>query len=66
MKRALKSLFLAGTMLAISFGPAAAQAKVSVAAISGYFAQGFGVSIVNGLNKAKTDFGIDLKLVDTG
>jgi len=66
MKRALKSLFLAGTMLAVSLGSAAAQTKVSVAAISGYFAQGFGVSIVNGLNKAKTDFGIDLKLVDTG
>ncbi|TSE03332.1 BMP family ABC transporter substrate-binding protein, partial [Mesorhizobium intechi] len=66
MKKALKSLFLAGTMLAVSLGSAAAQAKVSVAAISGYFAQGFGVSIVNGLNKAKADFGIDLKLVDTG
>ncbi|WP_272481101.1 BMP family lipoprotein [Mesorhizobium erdmanii] len=66
MTRALKSLCLAGTMLAVSLGSAAAQTKVSVAAISGYFAQGFGVSIVNGLNKAKTDFGIDLKLVDTG
>ena len=49
-----------------SFGSAAAQDKVSVAAISGYFAQGFGVSIVNGLKKAKTDFGIKVKLVDTG
>ncbi|TIT28439.1 MAG: BMP family ABC transporter substrate-binding protein, partial [Mesorhizobium sp.] len=62
----MKSLCLAGSMLAVSFGSAAAQDKVSVAAISGYFAQGFGVSIVNGLNKAKDEFGIDLKLVDTG
>ena len=30
------------------------------------FRQGFGVSIVNGLNKAKDEFGVDLKLVDTG
>ncbi|TGR35960.1 BMP family ABC transporter substrate-binding protein, partial [Mesorhizobium sp. M1C.F.Ca.ET.195.01.1.1] len=35
MTRALKSLFLAGTMLAVSLGSAAAQSKVSVAAISG-------------------------------
>ena len=57
---------LAGAVLLASLGVASAQQKVHVAAISGYFAQGFGISIVNGLNKAKTDFGIDLKLVDTG
>lgn len=45
---------------------AASAADISVAAISGYFAQGFGVSIVNGLNKAKDDFGVDVKLIDTG
>ena len=66
MKRTLKSFFLAGAMLVASIGTAAAAEKVSVAAVSGYFAQGFGVSIVNGLNKAKDEFGIDLKLVDTG
>jgi basic membrane protein A len=66
MKSSLKSCLLAGTVLATSVGSAAAQDKVSVAAISGYFAQGFGVSIVSGLNKAKDEFGIDLKLVDTG
>ena len=47
-------------------GASAQDDKVSIAAISGYFAQGFGISIVNGLNKAKDEFGIDLKLVDTG
>lgn len=57
---------LAGAALLASLGSTLAQDKVSVAAISGYFAQGFGVSIVNGLDKAKDEFGIDLKLVDTG
>ncbi|MBD8555032.1 BMP family ABC transporter substrate-binding protein [Rhizobium sp. CFBP 8762] len=56
----------AGVVLAASALPSAAAEKVHIAAISGYFAQGFGISIVNGLNKAKDDFGIDLKLVDTG
>jgi basic membrane protein A len=41
-------------------------AEVSVAAISGYFAQGFGQSIVAGLDKAKADFGVEVKLIDTG
>ena len=59
-------LLAAGVVLAASSIPSLAADKVHVAAISGYFAQGFGVSIVNGLNKAKDDFGIDLKLVDTG
>ena len=51
------SLLMAGTALA---------ADVKVAAISGYFAQGFGQSIVAGLNKAKDDFGVEVKLIDTG
>jgi basic membrane protein A len=66
MKGTLKGFFLAGAVFFASIGSAAAADKVSVAAVSGYFAQGFGVSIVNGLNKAKDEFGIDLKLVDTG
>ena len=45
---------------------AAEAAEVSVAAISGYFAQGFGQSIVAGLDKAKADFGVEVKLIDTG
>ncbi|PZO75696.1 MAG: BMP family ABC transporter substrate-binding protein [Mesorhizobium amorphae] len=57
---------LAGAALLASLAGASAQDKVQIAAISGYFAQGFGVSIVSGLNKAKEDFGIDLRLVDTG
>lgn len=45
----------------------AALAKdVNVAAISGYFAQGFGVAIVEGLKKAEKDLGVKVKLVDTG
>ena len=45
----------------------AASAKdVSIAAISGYFAQGFGVSIVNGLKKAEKELGVKVKLIDTG
>ncbi|WP_421579994.1 BMP family lipoprotein [Shinella sp. M31] len=59
-------ILAAGVVLAVSAMPSFAAEKVNVAAISGYFAQGFGVSIVEGLNKAKADFGIDLKLVDTG
>ncbi len=59
-------ILAAGVVLAASAMPSFAAEKVNVAAISGYFAQGFGVSIVEGLNKAKADFGIDLKLVDTG
>lgn len=61
-----KQILAAGVVLAASAMPSFAAEKVNVAAISGYFAQGFGVSIVEGLNKAKADFGIDLKLVDTG
>ncbi|MDX3926167.1 MAG: BMP family ABC transporter substrate-binding protein [Shinella sp.] len=61
---------LAGAVMtaALASAPVAASAKepLKVAAISGYFSQGFGISIVNGLEKAKTDFGIELKIVDTG
>ncbi len=52
---------------ALALAATAASAKdVSIAAISGYFAQGFGVSIVNGLKKAETDLGVKVKLIDTG
>jgi basic membrane protein A len=65
MKKVIR-LLISGAALAVSILPSHAAGKVSVAAVSGYFAQGFGVSIVNGLNKAKSEFGIDLKLIDTG
>ena len=67
MIRNLTKGLLAGAVLLGTLAGASAQDdKVSIAAISGYFAQGFGISIVNGLNKAKDEFGVDLKLVDTG
>jgi basic membrane protein A len=51
----------------LAFASTAALAKdVSVAAISGYFSQGFGVSIVQGLKKAEKDLGVKVKLIDTG
>ncbi len=60
-----KTIAAFGMSLMLFTGAAAAK-QISIAAISGYFSQGFGVSIVNGLKKAKADFGIDLKLIDTG
>ena len=42
------------------------KAEYQIAAISGYFAQGFGVKIVEGLDKAKEDLDIEYKLIDTG
>lgn len=52
---------------ALAFVSQAASAKdVSIAAISGYFAQGFGVAIVDGLKKAEKDLGVKVKLIDTG
>ncbi|MCX5513123.1 BMP family ABC transporter substrate-binding protein [Kaistia algarum] len=45
---------------------AASAKEVSIAAISGYFAQGFGVAIVDGLKKAEKDLGVKVKLIDTG
>lgn len=40
--------------------------SADVAAISGYFAQGFGLAIVEGLNQAEADFDVGVLLVDTG
>jgi len=52
---------------ALALASTTAFAKdVSIAAISGYFAQGFGVSIVQGLKKAEKDLGVKVKLIDTG
>jgi basic membrane protein A len=57
-------LALCGASVLMTSGASAAD--VSIAAISGYFAQGFGLSIVAGLNKAEEDFGVNVKLIDTG
>ncbi len=57
-------LALCGASLLVS--SAASAEEVSVAAISGYFAQGFGLSIVAGLEQAEQDFGVNVKLIDTG
>lgn len=55
------------TAAALACGSIAAKAEpLKVAAVSGYFSQGFGISIVNGLEKAKKDLGVELKIVDTG
>lgn len=47
-------------------GAAQAQEPLKVAAISGYFSQGFGISIMEGLERARDELGIDLTIVDTG
>jgi basic membrane protein A len=57
---------LCGAFALALAGGAASAKDVSIAAISGYFAQGFGVSIVNGLKKAEKDLGVRVKLIDTG
>jgi basic membrane protein A and related proteins len=62
----IKSRLAALCAAAVVTTGAAQSAEVSVAAISGYFAQGFGQSIVAGLDKAKEDFGVEVKLIDTG
>lgn len=59
-------LFATTTALVSLAGAAAAQDAVRVAAISGYFSQGFGISIMQGLERAEADLGIDLTIVDTG
>ena len=60
-------LLTGAAALAFTISAATAQAEdVRVAAISGYFSQGFGISIMQGLETAKEDFGIDLTIVDTG
>ncbi|MGN6447091.1 MAG: BMP family lipoprotein [Brucella intermedia] len=66
MKMGLKA-FAASALIGLGMfsAPVAAQ-DLKVAAISGYFSQGFGISIVKGLERAKSDFGVDLKIVDTG
>jgi basic membrane protein A len=60
-----RSLLLAASTLAVA-SAASAQEPLRVAAISGYFSQGFGISIMQGLEKAVADLGIDLTIVDTG
>lgn len=66
MKMGLKTLAVSALIgLGALSAPASAK-DLKVAAISGYFSQGFGISIMKGLEKAKSDFGVDLKIVDTG
>jgi basic membrane protein A and related proteins len=57
---------LCGASLLAMASTTALAKDVSVAAISGYFSQGFGVSIVQGLKKAEKDLGVKVKLIDTG
>lgn len=64
-------LFVITLMLILGLGlfvsPVGAQEKpFKVAAISGYFAQGLGLKIVHGLEKAEEDFNIEFNLIDTG
>lgn len=66
MKMGLKTL-AASTLISMGLlSSAVAEDKLNVAAISGYFSQGFGISIIKGLERAKDDFGVNLKIVDTG
>ena len=64
MKKLATGAAVAGA-LAASTSLASAE-KLKVAAISGYFSQGFGISIVNGLKKAESDLGVEIKIIDTG
>ena len=60
---------LAGVSMAavLAATPLAAQAEdLNIAAVSGYFAQGFGISIVNGLERAQEELGVEVQIVDTG
>ena len=59
-------LSLCGASLLVLASTSAFAKDVSIAAISGYFAQGFGVSIVQGLKKAESELGVKVKLIDTG
>ena len=63
-----RHLGLLAASVALAPLTAAAQSadEPEIAAISGYFAQGFGLAIVEGLEQAEADFGIDVTLVDTG
>lgn len=62
----MRTYLLAAASAVALAGPAAADDPLRVAAISGYFSQGFGVAIMQGLERAVADFGIDLTIVDTG
>ena len=68
MKANIRNLAAGTAMLgAMTAGISAASADtLKVAAISGYFSQGFGIAIVNGLKKAEQDFDVEVKIVDTG
>lgn len=72
MSLSTRRIILAGaaaaglSMPALSTPALAQDSDVKIAAISGYFAQGFGVSIVQGLERAEADFGVDVQLIDTG
>ncbi|MEP3437336.1 MAG: BMP family ABC transporter substrate-binding protein [Hoeflea sp.] len=63
-----RSLSLVALLAALPATTALSQDKepLKVAAISGYFSQGFGISIVEGLNRAVDELGVELKIVDTG
>ncbi|MCC7319656.1 MAG: BMP family ABC transporter substrate-binding protein [Rubellimicrobium sp.] len=62
----MAGMLAATSALVLGAHAAAAQEPLRVAAISGYFSQGFGISIMEGLERAKADLGIDLTIVDTG
>ncbi|WP_309084915.1 BMP family ABC transporter substrate-binding protein [Chelativorans sp.] len=67
MKAKFRNLAAGSALAAMLLGAGNASAEtLKVAAISGYFSQGFGIAIMNGLKKAETDFGVELKIVDTG
>ncbi|MGL5721016.1 MAG: BMP family lipoprotein [Brevinema sp.] len=68
MKKITIYILLAMTVFVASCGQKQEKtgAQYNVAAISGYFAQGFGKKIVEGLDRAKADLPIDYKLIDTG
>ncbi len=68
MKATIRKLTASAALfgaLAVGAGSASAE-DLKIAAISGYFSQGFGIAIIDGLEKAKEDFGIEVKIVDTG
>ncbi|WP_274626299.1 BMP family lipoprotein [Arvimicrobium flavum] len=64
--RSGRFMSLCGASLLALASTSAFAKDVNVAAISGYFAQGFGISIVEGLKKAEKDLGVKVKLIDTG
>lgn len=67
MKRVVMLVVCLALTVAMAVSPTLAAPKnIKVAAISGYFAQGLGANIVEGLNRAAMDFGAEIKLIDTG